>query len=135
MKRILGAAAMALLLTGMASAQQAGSGKVLNTVPGNAFTVTDYYKQNVYDPSNNKIGEIKDVLIDESGKIDALIIDVGGFLGAGAKDVAVPFNAVKGTKKDNKYYLTMNANKDELKNAQGFTYDKNSTKWIAENKK
>jgi sporulation protein YlmC with PRC-barrel domain len=96
--------------------------------------MTDYYKQNVYDSSDNKIGDIKDVLIDKAGQIKALIIGVGGFLGAGEKDVAVPFNAVKSTTKDNKTYLVMNANKDELKTAVGFKYDSSTTKWVVENK-
>ena len=73
-------------------------GKVLTTVP-EAVTVTDYYKQNVYDPSDQKIGEIKDVLIGPDGKVAAFIVEVGGFIGAGAKDVGVPFTDVKGTKK------------------------------------
>ena len=55
------------------------------------MTVTDWYKQDVYDPNDNKIGEIMDVLVDQSGTITALIVGVGGFLGAGEKDVAVPF--------------------------------------------
>jgi hypothetical protein len=47
-----------------------------------------------------------DVLVDQSGKATALIIGVGGFLGAGEKDVAVPFNAVQFTNKNNnKWYL------------------------------
>jgi sporulation protein YlmC with PRC-barrel domain len=108
-------------------------GKVLTSVP-EAVTVTDYYKQNVYDPSDQKIGEIKDVLIDNQGKVAALIIEVGGFIGAGAKDVAVPFTDVKGTKKNDKWYLTMQANKDDLKNAPGMKYDRTSTRWMPENK-
>ena len=39
------------------------------TVPREAVTVTDWYKQNVYDPNENKIGDIKDVLVDKSGKV------------------------------------------------------------------
>jgi hypothetical protein len=74
------------------------------------------------------------VLIDKSGQIKALIVGVGGFVGVGEKDVAVPLDAVKSTTKDNKTYLTMNANKDELKNAPGFTYDRTSTKWVPEKK-
>ena len=31
------------------------------TLPREAVTVTDWYKQNVYDPNENKIGDIKDV--------------------------------------------------------------------------
>ena len=110
----------------------AQSAKVLGSLSNDAVTVTDYYKQNVYDPSDNKIGEIEDVLINNQGRVEALIIAVGGFLGAGQKDVAVPFTAVKGTKKNDKWYLTMNASKDELKNAQGFTYDRTNTRWVAQ---
>ena len=63
----------------------------------------------------------------------ALIIGVGGFLGAGEKDVAVPFNAVQFTNKNNnKWYLVMNATKDALKNAKGFKYDRSEMKWIPE---
>src|ERR1700758_4110489 len=105
----------------------AAYGKVLPSVP-EAVTVTDYYKQNVYDPSDKKIGEIKDVLIGSDGKVAAFIVEVGGFIGAGAKDVAVPFSDVKGTKKNDKWYLTMNADKDELKNAPGMTYDRSTTR-------
>jgi sporulation protein YlmC with PRC-barrel domain len=111
----------------------AAYGKVMTSVP-EAVTVTDYYKQNVYDPSDKKIGEIKDVLIASDGKVAAFIIEVGGFVGAGAKDVAVPFTDVKGTKKNDKWYLTMNADKDELKNAPGLTYDRNTTRWVPEKK-
>ena len=66
---------------------------------------------------------------DKTGQAKALIIGVGGM---GEKDVAVPFDAVKSTTKDNKTYLVMNANKDELKNAAGFTYDRSTTKWVPE---
>jgi sporulation protein YlmC with PRC-barrel domain len=135
MRRMIPAMAMVLLLTGAAGAQQSTThDKVMKSLPGDAFTVTDYYRQSVYDPSDKKIGDIKDVLIDKAGQIKALMISVGGFLGAGEKDVAVPFNAVQSTTKNNKTYLTMNASKDELKNAVGFNYDSSTTKWVAENK-
>src|ERR1700735_2916430 len=68
---------------------------VLTAIPSNATTVTNYYKQNVYDPSDSKIGEIIDVLVGNEGKIDAFIVSVGGFLGMDSKDVAIPFSAVR----------------------------------------
>ena len=108
-------------------------GKVLTSVP-EAVTVTDYYKQNVYDPSDQKIGEIKDVLITKDGKVGAFIVAVGGFVGMGEKDVAVPFEDIKGTKKNDKWYLTMQANKDELKNAPGLKYDRSATRWVPDQK-
>jgi sporulation protein YlmC with PRC-barrel domain len=105
---------------------------LMTTMPGDARTVTDWYKQNVYDPSNNKIGEIEDVLVDKSGKISAVIISVGGFLGMDTKDVAAPFPSIHATMKDNKWWLTMNTTKDALKSAPGYRYDKNSTTWISD---
>ena len=81
----------------------------------------------------DKIGEIKDVLVDRDGKITALIVGAGGFLGMGEKDVAVPFNAVQVTSKDNnKWYLVMNSTKDALKAAKGFKYDRDAMTWMPE---
>ena len=108
---------------------------ILRQMPAELVTVTDWYKQNVYDPNNNKIGEVMDVLLDRSGKVTSLIVGVGGFLGAGEKDVAVPFDAIKVTSKDsNKWYLVMNTTKDDLKSAPGFKYDRETTSWIPDGK-
>src|SRR3977135_1607351 len=60
---------------------------ILTSLPGDTATVTHWYKQNVYDPSDNKIGEIMDVLVDKDGTVSALIIGVGGFLGMVEKGV------------------------------------------------
>jgi sporulation protein YlmC with PRC-barrel domain len=116
------------------SPQPSGSAaQILASIPANSVTITHWYKQNVYDPSDNKIGEIMDVLVDRAGKATALIIGVGGFLGMGEKDVAVPFDAVQVTSKDNnKWYLVMNSNKDALKSAKGFKYDRNAMTWMPE---
>jgi sporulation protein YlmC with PRC-barrel domain len=103
--------------------------KPMSSIP-DSVTVKDYYKQNVYDPADSKIGSIEDVLLDKDGHVAALIVGVGGFLGAGEKDVATPFSAIKGKEKDGKWYLTMNATKDELKKAFGFKYDRATTKWV-----
>jgi sporulation protein YlmC with PRC-barrel domain len=54
-------------------------GTTQRTIPANSFTVTDWYKQSVYDPKDAKIGEIMDVLLDKSGKVTSFIVGVGGF--------------------------------------------------------
>jgi sporulation protein YlmC with PRC-barrel domain len=139
LKKLAIAAAAAVSVASAAYAQQTptttgvatpAQSEVLNTLPTNVMTVTNYYKQNVYDPSDSKIGEITDVLVNKEGKIDAFIVSVGGFLGMGEKDVAVPFNAVNATEKNGKWYLTMNATKDALKNAHGYKYDKAKATWM-----
>ena len=116
------------------TAAKAGSAQIMNSVPAQSVTVTDWYKQSVYDPSNSKIGEIKDVLLSQDGKVTALITGVGGFLGMGEKDVAVLFDAVKHTVKDGKAYLTLDTTKDALKAAPGLKYDRNTTTWVPDSK-
>src|SRR5689334_13591680 len=49
----------------------------------------------IYNNNNENIGEVNEILVDASGKIDAVIVGVGGFLGIGEKNVALPFDAVK----------------------------------------
>jgi hypothetical protein len=105
---------------------------LMTTMPGDAVTVTNWYKQNVYDSSNNKIGEIVDVLVNRTGEVTAVMISVGGFLGMDTKDVAAPFRAIHATMKDNKWWLVMNTTKDALKIAPGYKYDKSSTTWVSD---
>lgn len=127
----------AALLNGVAFAQSmaAGRAELMSTVPASSKTVSDWYKQDIYDPSGSKIGKIDDVLVSNGGQVNALMVGVGGFLGAGEKDVAVPFAAVRETTKDNKTYLTMDATKDALKSAPGFKYDSDKTSWMPDKSK
>jgi sporulation protein YlmC with PRC-barrel domain len=133
MLRLSHAAAIIAVLTVPALADT--NAQMLRQVPTEAMTVTDWYKQNVYDPNDNKIGEVMDVLLDRSGRVTSLIVGVGGFLGAGEKDVAVPFDAVRVTTNKNKQMtLVMNTTKDDLKSAPGFKYDRDTTTWIPDTK-
>jgi sporulation protein YlmC with PRC-barrel domain len=50
---------------------------------------------NVYNNNNDDIGDINEIIVGKDGRIQAVVIGVGGFLGMGEHDVAVPFNQVK----------------------------------------
>ncbi|WP_442753781.1 PRC-barrel domain-containing protein [Methylocystis sp. JAN1] len=110
---------------GMAGA----TAQMMTTLPQHATAVSNWYDQNVYDPQDNKIGEIKDMLLDREGKVQAVIVSVGGFLGMGEKDVAVAFDAVQPSQRENRWWLTMNANKDQLRSAPGFRFDRSKQAW------
>jgi sporulation protein YlmC with PRC-barrel domain len=127
MKKLALLSAVALVA---AATTSLAASDVLTNVPAGSLTVTDWYKQSVYDQSNSKIGEVNDVLVSSDGRINALIVGVGGMLGAGQKDVAVSFNSVQKTMKDNKVYLTMSTTQDALKSAPGFKYDKEQMTWV-----
>jgi sporulation protein YlmC with PRC-barrel domain len=136
LNKLMLTAALVSSLIGVAQAQQnnqTGSAQIttLNSLPQSASTVTDWYRQDVYDKSSSRVGSISDVLVSQDGKIEAFIVSVGGFLGIGAqKDVAVPFDAVRLSKNsDGKTKLTMNASKDTLKNAPGYKYDAKMSTW------
>ena len=49
----------------------------------------------VYNDANEKLGDISEILLDNTGKINAVIIGVGGFLGVGQHDIAVTFDKLK----------------------------------------
>lgn len=77
--------------------------------------VSDVYGQDVYDKGQNKIGKIDNLQVDESGKITNAIVGVGGFLGMGERDVAVPYSQIKWTTKDGKTWMELDHSKDQLK--------------------
>jgi sporulation protein YlmC with PRC-barrel domain len=131
MKTFAALSITALLLFTAPYTPAMAAGSLMSAIPSSSTTVTNWYKQSVYDRNGNKIGEIMDVLLNSSGDTSALIVGVGGFLGAGEKDVAVGFDAVKWATKDGKRYLTMDTTKDALKAAPGFKYDSSSTTWVA----
>jgi len=49
---------------------------------------------NVYGPDQRKVGDINDVLMSRDGKAGYVVVGVGGFLGIGEKNVAIPFDKV-----------------------------------------
>jgi sporulation protein YlmC with PRC-barrel domain len=77
----------------------------------------------VYDKNNQKIGDVKDLVLDKDGKVSDVVVDVGGFLGMGGKNVAVKISDIKS---DNNR-LTLDRTKDQLKQAADFKLDDRST--------
>ena len=49
----------------------------------------------VYNPANERIGEVNELLLDNTGKVAHVVLGVGGFLGLGEREVAVPFSDLK----------------------------------------
>jgi hypothetical protein len=87
----------------------------------------------VMGPNDEKIGDVDDLLFDKEGKILAVVVGVGGFLGIGQKDVALDMAAFQvvpassGTTDPNNVKLKLAMTKDDLKNAPAFAYYKAPT--------
>ena len=83
----------------------------------------------VYDTQNQKVGDVKDIILDRDGKVAAVVLDVGAFLGIGGKNVAVSMNDLKITQDNNnsnKPRFTVDMTKDQLKAAQAYDLNGNA---------
>ena len=89
------------LLSGAASAQTSTANK-----PAAADSVVTMHKEgewrasklvgiNVYNEANEKIGDINDVILGKSGRVENVVLGVGGFLGMGEHYVAVAYDKLK----------------------------------------
>ncbi|PTE08857.1 PRC-barrel domain-containing protein [Mesorhizobium helmanticense] len=97
----------------------------LTEVPVGEIRGDDLKGTTVYGANDARVGEIGDVVLAPDSKPDAVIVDVGGFLGMGEKEVAVGVDNLKFmTDKDGKKYLYTTFTKEQLE-AQA-AYDKNS---------
>ena len=128
MNKFVTAIAIALFLAVPAEAQHktatSSDGKVvyISKTPGDTASISTYYNRNVYNRAGEKLGDVNDLLLGSDGKLSTVVIGVGGFLGIGEKEVAVPFSALQVTHKDNSWYLVMDATKDTLKSAPAFEH-------------
>ena len=77
----------------------------------------------VYDVQNRKIGSVDDVILNKDGKVDAVVLDVGSFLGMGGKDVAVLPSDIK---TDNNR-LTLDRTKEQLQQMAAYNLENKNT--------
>lgn len=75
-----------------AAAANAGNVRVITAQQPNQWLGSTLIGMTVVDPDDNTIGEVDDLLVEKSGKIEALVVGVGGFLGIGEKDIALPMS-------------------------------------------
>jgi sporulation protein YlmC with PRC-barrel domain len=101
------------------------SGSQFVSIPSNDELSSNLVGLDVYNNSNQDIGQIKDIAMNRQGRAQAYIVSVGGFLGVGTHYVAVNPQDVKVAYNDSdkKWHATMNATSDQLKAAPEFKYN------------
>ena len=77
----------------------------------------------VYNESNESIGEVDDIVLPANGGPPVAIVSVGGFLGIGAKLVAVPYERLRAAGERNRWTLTGAASRDDLNRLPTFSYE------------
>jgi sporulation protein YlmC with PRC-barrel domain len=98
------------------------SNRVVSAQQPDQWLASKFRGTDVLGQDDKKIGSISDILFDKEGKIEAYVVSVGGFLGVGSKEVALPPKSFEVTPGENGAApkLKVSATLDELKNAQNF---------------
>jgi sporulation protein YlmC with PRC-barrel domain len=101
------------------SARESANRFTTNQAPGQ-WLVGSLWDKSVYNAAGKSIGDLKDVLIDKDGKVTALVIGVGGFLGLGEKNVAVDYNYLQQNGGITPNRITLGMSEEDLRNAPKF---------------
>jgi sporulation protein YlmC with PRC-barrel domain len=100
----------------------------LTEVPMDQISAENLVGTTVYGANDENVGEVGDVVLQDE-KVDAIVIDVGGFLGVGEKEVAVAMDKLSFMKDgDDNMYLYTTFTKEQLDAAAAYdesTYAQN----------
>jgi hypothetical protein len=90
------------------------------TLQQSDLRASDLIGMDVYNSSNEDIGEIKDLILEDGKNLKAILIDVGGFLGLGERTIAVTPPSLLIQKRAGSDRAIINATKDSLNSAPEF---------------
>ncbi len=93
----------------------------LEKMPIDQIRTEDLTGTAVYGSNEERIGEIGDIILSQDGKVDAVLVDVGGFLGIGEKEVAIGMdNLAFMTDGNGSLYLYTDFSKEALENQPAY---------------
>lgn len=139
--RLISAAFLAcVLVSPTAMAQNTAPNKSAAEAPASAtgqWRTSKLVGVDIYNEQNENIGEVREVIIDSSGKVNGVVIGVGGFLGMGEHNVMMKLDQIKfsnkrgttttgSTSSDSKQWYpdrgTVNTTKEQLRAMPHFEY-------------
>ena len=88
-----------------------------------------YFSGNIigHDVTNRRddkvVGTVDELLIDQDGKIGAVILNTGGFMGLGEKDIAIPWVQIERELDGDDFTLSVDLSEESLKDAPRFRRD------------
>jgi hypothetical protein len=92
----------------------------MSSAPADSINVEKVVGSKLQMSSNDEeVGDIDDLVIDESGKIVAAVVNIGGILGMGQHPVAISWDSIERRMNENQdgYSFRVNVTKDDLRNA------------------
>jgi sporulation protein YlmC with PRC-barrel domain len=103
--------------------------------PADQWLARVFIGAKVNNNNGEAIGDVNDLLFDKTGRISIVVLGIGGFLGLGEKNVAVPFSALSfATSPTGQRIILVPLSMDALKQAPQFTATEKTTLDIVEDK-
>ena len=99
----------------------------LTTQSADEWRANNFIGKPVVNASGEKIGDINDLLFDKSGKLQTVVVGVGGFLGLGEKNVGMRYETLTTTDKDGQRQIMVPLTKEALMSAPDFVYTEKTT--------
>lgn len=102
----------------MATASGGGGAMLLGTPiknPDGSINASQLVGLNIQDTQGETIGEVGEVVIDSSGKLNGVLVDVGGFLGMGTHHVLLNWKDIQLSGQGDDVKAVINTTKENLK--------------------
>src|SRR5215468_1222984 len=103
--------------------RSANANRAEETIQPDQIRASKMIGATVYDVQNRNIGKVRDLILDKSGQVAAVAVDVGTFLGMGGKTVAVKLSDLK---TDNNR-ITLDRTKEQLQQMSNLRLDNRNT--------
>ncbi|RTL55440.1 MAG: PRC-barrel domain containing protein [Bradyrhizobiaceae bacterium] len=102
---------------------QAKSGSGTNGIP--AIVIDNAQAQGILGTqvrsnTGEDMGRIVDVIVDKQAQARGVVIDFGGFLGVGSRQIAVAWNAIRFSPQDKLEFLVVDFTRDQLRAAPAY---------------
>jgi sporulation protein YlmC with PRC-barrel domain len=110
-----------------ASNVSANSGQFVTQIQSDQIMASKLIGTKVVSANNESIGDINDVIVDRGGQAVAAVVGVGGFLGIGEKDVAIPFKSLEFANRDQVNAMNGNNSNNAAGNNVATTGSTNTT--------
>lgn len=98
--------------------------EVVTMKGGYSILGSKFIGMEVENPQGENLGEVKDIMLDSSGKVRYAAVSYGGFMGLGDKMYAVPMDAFTFKRDKDMFFddviLVLNVTQDQLKDDKGF---------------
>jgi uncharacterized protein DUF937/PRC-barrel domain protein len=92
----------------------------LARTPSGGVLVSTYFDRGMHNRTGEKLGSISDLIVAPDGTIAAALVGVGGILGIGEKEVAVPFASIEVQRNGNDVRFVIDTTKEALKAAPSY---------------